>query len=276
MRTKIFVSGLITTMLLGFAVTAVAASMHPLLDAKHTIRIGAFSQTGDFIVAVTRPPLKRFELDLVDDLNIDEKIVTGLVDYRWRFFDRWRLALGYASFKSDGTKVNAKDFNFDGELFQVGYELKTDANLKAYIVDISYVVSRSDRHEFSLGAGLHAFDLDFGINARLVVKDSVSYAVSENTELLAPLPNLRINGFYALTPKWHIAATGGWLSFNVDEWDGEYLYLNARTEYRFTERFGIGLGYQFTDVDVERDTGDKKSEYAIDLRGPVLYLSYTI
>ncbi len=274
MRVHTTTSCLLTFFLLCFAVTAVAESLNPKLDAKHTFNIGAFSQTGDFHVALTRPPFQKITLDLVDDLNVDENFVTVLVDYRWRFLDRWHLTLGFTSFESDGSRINATEFNFDGEVFQAGYEIETDVNLKAYVFDINYAVSRGDRHEFSVGGGLHAFDLELDLEARLFVNGSVSDSVRETSELLAPLPNIRIYGFYALTPKWHIAATGGWLSFALDEWDGDYLYLNARAEYRVTERFGIGLGYQFVDIDVERDTRDKKAEYVVDIRGPTLYLSY--
>jgi hypothetical protein len=66
----------------------------------------------------------------------------------------------------------------------------------------------------------------------------------------------------------------GWMSANVDEWSGDFLYLFGRLQFLFTDKFGLALGYQFTDVDVSRDQRRRKSEYDMEFSGPSLQLTY--
>jgi hypothetical protein len=64
------------------------------------------------------------------------------------------------------------------------------------------------------------------------------------------------------------------MSANVDEWRGDFVYLNGRLQYLFANNFGIALGYQFMDVDVSRRQQHRQSEYDIESSGPSLLLSY--
>ena len=95
-------------------------------------------------------------------------------------------------------------------------------------------------------------------------------------EFIAPVPNLRLFGTYALNEKLSFSGSAGWLSFSYEDWDGDFLYVRGLVEYRFTERWGIGAGYQYTDVDVkrDRDNGDFE-EYDLDLSGFQAYVSYS-
>jgi hypothetical protein len=110
----------------------------------------------------------------------------------------------------------------------------------------------------------------------LFVGDLEVDKVNDKTQLFAPLPNVRFYGFYALSSKWHISATAGWLSLTYDSWEGDYSYMNVRTEYKVSKRFGIGAGYQITLVDLKRDTTSKLEQYNFDLTGPTLYFSFSI
>ena len=93
-------------------------------------------------------------------------------------------------------------------------------------------------------------------------------------ELLAPLPNIRLQGFYALDSRWSLNGSLGWMSANIDEWSGDFLYLSGRVQFRFTDRLGVALGYQFTDVDVRRKQRNRQSEYDLEFSGPSLQLTY--
>ena len=93
------------------------------------------------------------------------------------------------------------------------------------------------------------------------------------SDLLAPLPNLRLQGFYAFTPRLAALASVGWFSASYDEYDGRFLYWHLRGHLLLTDHFGISLGYQVTDVDVSRDGKRRYEEYEIDFTGPTLQLT---
>ena len=276
MRFNPLTCGFLSLALLIFSDVTQAEVLNPRLEAKHSFRVGAYFQNADFDVAVTRPPDTATTLDLADDLGVNEDKNDLLIDYRWRFFERWHLSFGYHAFDSDGWVGDSAEFNFNGTVFPVGYDIETDIGYDAYILDINYAVFRGDRHEFSIGAGLHAFDLNLEIEGRVFVGDLEVDKINDTTELFAPLPNIRLYGFYALSPKWHVSATAGWLSLKYDSWTGDYRYMNVRTEYQVSTRFGVGVGYQITLVDLKKETTSKLDEYNFELTGPTLYFSYSI
>lgn len=48
----------------------------------------------------------------------------------------------------------------------------------------------------------------------------------------------------------------------------------AFTAYRLTERFGIGLSYQVSEIDVVHEDDRSRKEFNIDLLGLSIYLTY--
>ena len=99
--------------------------------------------------------------------------------------------------------------------------------------------------------------------------------MAKRHDILAPLPNIRAQGFYAITPRWAVSGAVGWLSANYGDYDGGFTYFHGRTLYRFTERFGVGVGYQYVDVDVEHDGERGNSGFDIQFSGPTASLSYS-
>jgi hypothetical protein len=79
---------------------------------------------------------------------------------------------------------------------------------------------------------------------------------------------------YIISPKWEVSSSVGWLSLNIDDLDGSYLYFDLSTEYRITERFGVGAGYQISKIDVEETKRDGYNDLDIEFSGPSIHLTY--
>ncbi len=250
-----------------------AQSIHPALTDKHTLTLGAYDLESDTKIGSHRDGSDSGDIDL-DDLGVDKDYVSWMLGYRWRFAERWALVLGANTYDVDGEAEVSKSFEYEGTSFEAGLKLESDFSVDSYIVDVLYSVYKSDRAELMLGGGLHVLDFDISFKGTAFIgEESGSKTVSAD-DLLAPLPNLRAMGFYAFSPKWSVQSTLGWMSVNIDNWDGDYAFLNLRTDYRFTERFGVGVGYQITDVDVTYASKRFEHTYDIQYDGPTLYLEY--
>jgi len=152
--------------------------------------------------------------------------------------------------------------------------LKTDFNLDTYLLAVNYSLVRDDKKELGVGFGLHAFDIDTTITGAAGLDRVEGDEVRTSGDVLAPLPNLRFYGTYMITPKWEVSLSGGWLSFAYDDYDGGYLFLTTFTEYRFTDRFGIGVSYQAAEIDVTHKDSSGKEKFDIELYGPSIFLTY--
>jgi hypothetical protein len=251
-----------------------AEPLHPQLTTKHIFELGGYRQSFDGSFYANRDNLPEARLD-IGGLNIDNTENSFMAEYRFRLTDKWMFALGAYRFDTDGRIIAGRDFTYDGIEYQVGARLDTNVSVDTYIVEALYSVYKTDRAEVMVGGGLHLFDFSASIKSKVIVGDQELTASEGNDDILAPLPNLRLQGFYALSPRWALAASIGWLSIDYKDYSGSFVYLHARTTYRFTERFGASIGYQF--VDLEFDHDKTNGDVGIDLRfeGPTVMISYS-
>ena len=248
------------------------------IEDKHLFQLGVFSQDADLKMTSTIDPFPPIEIDLIDELGMDDSSTAVNALYRWRFAQRWSLSFRYQQLELDGTGAASKNFNYDGKAFLAGAFVETEYNMKTYLIDVAYSLVRNDKWEVLAGAGIHAFDIDSSISGLAFVNDENDNIVEQFTrasaDVLAPLPNLRLGAIYMINPKWEVNASVGWLSLEIDEIDGDYTYLDLGTEYRFTEKFGIGASYQFANIEVTSTSGSSVDKIDLEFTGPSLYISY--
>jgi len=262
--------------ILGFAGLPAQADpepVHPQLSDRHTLILGGFRQSADGKFYANPDNTDEAAIDF-DDLDIDDTESSLMVEYRYRLNDKWLFAAGAFYFETDGRNEAAREFEYDGIVFEAGATLDTHLEVDTYMIEALYSVYKSDRAEIMLGGGLHMFDFSAAIEARVFVGDQERAGSEASDDILAPLPNFRAQGFYAITPKWALSGAFGWLSANYDEYEGSFSYVHARTMYRFTERFGVGVGYQYVDVDLTQERKHGEAGFDVQFEGPTIYLAY--
>ena len=259
---------------LGCAMLTSTSAWSNTIEDTHRFRLGLYSQDIDVNASLQKDPFPEMKLDFDEFLGLEDNVESIFVGYQWRYTEKWSLQVYYSQFEADGKKISTRDFNYNGQDYTAGVLLESEFNLDTLLVATSYSFVRDDKKEFGLGIGLHAFDIDTSIAAAVGVAGVNEEGTRTSGDLIAPLPNLRAFGTYMITPKWEVSGTGGWLSFSYEDYSGGYLYLNLYTEYRITERFGVGVSYQFADIDVEVDDRNSRKDFEIDLYGPSIYFTY--
>lgn len=262
--------------LLSFSAGAMAAGNS--IEDTHYFRLGMFSQNADISATSVIDPLPPIEIDLTDDLDLDDTSDAIYLNYRWRFKEKWSLHVAYQRLELDGNGSTGFDFNFDGIEFAGGLDVATEFDMDTYLIDVGYSLIRNDKWEVVVGAGIHAFDFETSLTARAELDiDGESIAregVRANADALAPLPNLRGAVTYMISPRWEVNASIGWLSLEIDDFDGSYTFVDIGTEYRFGDRFGIGATYQIANMNVKVDNSDGFDEVDVEFTGPSIYLSF--
>jgi hypothetical protein len=250
--------------------------IHPVLKDKFTFKLGALENKADGKITATRPPLPEIPVDL-DTLGIEDGDITPWGAFRWRFGERWALNFMFNRYDQDSEVYILDEFNYEGEVYPVGLGVSTELKADAYIMDVSYAFIKKANQEFGGGVGIHAFDLQAGITAGGFIGDIGGVTPpAQSEELIAPVPNLRLYYLYAFNSRVHMKLDAGWLSASYEDYDGSFSYAGLSAEYRFTERFGAGLGYQYTDIDVEHDKGEGSlTEFDMSFDSFQFYLTYS-
>jgi hypothetical protein len=219
------------------------------LGAKHIIFVGTTRQSMDAEISAAAEGFDPITLKL-EDLGVENRDTSYYVEYRYRFKPRWAMIAGAYSFSGSGNRTSQRDFNYDGIEFSAGSEIETELDIKAYIVDVMYTLSQSDSYELLIGGGVHALDLGATIAGQVFVGNETSEFRQSGTTLLAPVPNIRSSFTWAATQRLALSVAGGWLSANVDSYEGDFIYAHLRANYQISEHFGVVLGYQRTNIDI--------------------------
>ena len=239
------------------------------LDNRVTIYGGAQAYNADGKFKNTVEGGSDVGVDM-DDLGLDETKVSPAAGVILNFWGR-RLTLrfDYFGYHDDADATADFSFDWDGENIPVNADLDSNLDLDLYVINLAYNFYRSDRANLGVGLGIHLADVDLGISGSV---NGVEVA-SGSADVLAPLPNLYVNGAYAFTDQFLLRYGGGGMSLSYGDWDGSLFFVDAFLEYWPWRNFGFGAGYRYVDVDVDYDPGHKKETYDFTLPGPVFYVT---
>ena len=251
-----------------------AQSFHPQMDATHTFTVGAFYQDSDASVFAGADGKPGAEIGL-DDLGVTEDDTSWLLDYSYRLNEKWMFSVGAYIFDVDGERTISRDVEFGGVEFPIGANIETTFEVDTYIADVMYRVYGSERAEIFIGGGVHVLDISTELDSDTFIGGNTGSRSRSSEDLLAPLPNLRMQGFFAITPKWAVSGTVGWLSLDYEDYEGSFSYLRARTTYRLTDSLDVGLGYQYLDIDFTNDRARGEAGLEAEFNGPSLRMSYS-
>lgn len=260
-----------------FSGVAAAEKRNPILDETWAFTAGGYDLEADAKVS-TRSNVfnqRKYTLDL-DDLGLDTDVNTFWIDAKWKPFERWSFLAEYFSYSETARRTNNFEVVYEDVKFGANTEIKTEFDVDIYSLSAAYRVLDSQKAAIDLGLGIHALDAeltlkgagDVYVNETTIAGDTAK----EGAEILAPLPNVMAYGTYAFNQKWAVNGRVGWFSMNYEEYEGDLLRANASIEYRPIRNMGLGLGYNFSELEVTREQRFHSEEYNLDFSGPLFYI----
>ena len=214
------------------------------------------------------------DIDL-DDFGIDDGDWSPVIGGQFRFGKKrnWKLGATYFSTDTDGSARLDGSIEYEGVVYPVGADVRNEFNTDILIANIGWAPFKGDNYELGIGGGVHIADLEVKFEGMGSIDGTSFDSVTAKTDTLAPLPNFWIYGGYAFTPKFSVEAAFGWLSLEIDKYDGEILTAVVQGQYRFREHIGIGAGFRYIDTDLTIDGSNYKDKYDVNYYGPFLFMS---
>ena len=258
---------------LSYSVNAAGNALNPVLDDKFTFKLGASWLKADGSFSSTREGDPTEKLT-TSDLGVDDTETNAAFSARWRFTERWRLTFDYFGLDVNGNvREDFDDLDF-GDIQASGF-LAVDTKFKTdfYIAQVGYSLLKNERAELGIGAGVHIVRFDTKLKVSGGINNASGSVQSDSVDLTAPLPNVLGYGTYAFTPKLSLDGSVGWFGLSYSDYDGNLLTLAANLDYRLTDHFGVGVGYNYINMDLTINKSNRKDKYDIDYKGPVLYVT---
>lgn len=215
-------------------------------------------------------------IDLEGDLGFDEDVNLAQVSGYWRFAKRHRLSAGYYAFDRDASKSISKDIIIGDKLFAANAALYSNWEIDFFQVSYAYSFLQSEKWELSGSLGVYYLDTAITLRGEGSISNgeggwTLAGQITEEESIGLPIPLLGLAAEYHISPKWRAKVGGRYFTLSIDEWSGHILEATAALEFLFHKNFGVGTGYSYFDIEVERDRTSRVSDLNYTYGGVQIY-----
>jgi hypothetical protein len=218
-------------------------------EEKWKISAGGIVNSFDTSLRLEGPTRGAREFDLEDVAGADRNKNSFWGAFSWRFASRHRVGAQVFSTKRENERTISEEIELEDQVVPVNTVLRTESKTTFVIANYQYSFIKNDRMEVAGLLGLYTaqFKFSFGATTPLVDIDK---------DLTAPLPVIGASIDYYLNPRWTISGYAQGFKLEVDNVDGRVVNAGISTDYMLTRHFGLGLGYNITDLRIDVEKSD--------------------
>jgi len=205
-------------------------------------------------------------IDLEGDTGLDSNRSTFYLGGSFRMATRHRIDAAYTAYDRSASRATQREYVIDDVVIPAGTVLTAEATTKIGYVAYRYSFVKRPDMELAAGLGLYGGNFKFRFDAA-----SPRVNIDESTTL--PLPVLALTGDFYLTDRAILRASVGGLKLKIGDVDGSVAVAGVAGEYLFTNNLGLGLSFDYFDVDVDARKGDLTGNAGLTTSKATLYLT---
>jgi len=221
------------------------------------------------------------DIDFEKDMNLDDDKSVVRLEGTWRFLPRHRLHFGYMEAERNSAYDLTQPVRWGDYTFDTGVQASLNTEVKQYRLAYLWSFHRSDRAEAGVllgvtymefsarleGAGDVYLHSNAGVGGSWIGSGELEGAVE------APVPTIGLFWDYSFAESWRVRSRIGYFQADIGSIDGNILEGRVTLDWLFSDHAGFGLGYDYSDIEVEDQTG--KIRYRVDWQtdGVLAYFS---
>jgi hypothetical protein len=199
-------------------------------------------------------------LNFEDLLGLDSATNTFRISGHYRMWRRHHLHFTYYDVSRDAEQILEVSIPEVDPPIEAGALAKTNLDIRIY--RIGYTFSFWNDNRVDLGAGLGFHVMDIGAGFKVAAEGSAGGEEGSflrevlAEQLTAPLPVLMLRANVAITKRVFLKQSFEAFYINLSGFEGLLLDANIAVEGHICRFFGLGLGFNFMQVEIEGDGGD--------------------
>lgn len=246
---------------------------HPALSDRFDASLGWFKSDNTF--KISADPLyinTNTNIDFGDDLGVEQSNTLFDAQLRWKLGSerKWSLSGQYFKNKASGDAVLEEDVEWQGEVFREGSFVGAGVSLEVIRLFLGRSIVKNERNDFGIGVGLHYLSLDAYIEGEILINDEDTGFHRGDASSSAPLPNLGAWYMFSPAKNWLLRARVDWISANIGDYDGTLWNANVGVNYQLFRHIGLGLSYQYFNLNLGVDNNNWKGSADMTYSGPVI------
>jgi hypothetical protein len=266
------VIALVATLFSNPVLAQTAEEYHPFLTDKYQLGIGLYSPIKNITLQVDGSSPED-EIDFDEAMGVDDHDLTGSIDFRWRFGEKWSFEGQYWSTSTSGGAILDEDVEWEDIVFKAGTFANAGVDTKIARAFFGREIKSGPQYEFGLGLGFHWMDLDAFVEGEIIINDDTTDFHRASVDGAFPLPNIGGWYMYSWSPKWLFQARLDWLSVSIGDYSGSLWNAQTGIHWQTFKNIGFGLYYNGFVLDVDVDTEDWHGKAESKQHGPFLALT---
>ena len=257
-----------------------SGSVHPWLDKKFVIEVGVFypERMARFKArgSVDLPSPETLEpaesIDFGEQFSISQSDKTFAAEFGWRYARNWTLRMQYFDSRGSNSAVLEEDIEWEDLTFLAGTNATagTEFELTRFVWD--YRILNQPNQHLGLSGGFHWLHIRGYIEGTVLEPSGPTFR-GESASVDAPLPNIGFTYVRALSSRWGFRTRFDWFSADIHPYDGIFINASAGFNYSMSDWFGVGINYNFVELDVGVDGDNWRGEIETRYDGFYIYLN---
>jgi hypothetical protein len=265
--------------LLGYVFAASLASAderHPALDSKFYVSVGGYFASRVLKASAegsVTPSAPSLHVDFESDLSVDDSPQLAIAEFRWQFSEKWNLGLQYFNSTRNARHTLDGTVEWGDVIYEVGADVTAETKVDITRVVVSRHFRQKGGHDFRLAAGIHWLDISAEIEGEATLDDGSTAFSDSKASASLPIPNVGAQYQYSPSQKWLFSARVDWFSASIGNYSGGIWNTNLSANYQVAKHFGVGLGYQFFQIDGTLFDDRWKGDLKLRFSGPTFQVS---
>lgn len=260
----------VVAMTLLMALAAVSAQAGVSVDESKVLdrwkfRIGGFLTGLDTKLRLDSPAGQGegTTISLEDDLGFDSSVSVPRLNLAFIIGKRHEISAGYFETDRDSTTTLQREIEWEDEVFPINIGVGAFYTTSFFNVAYTYYFYSSETTALGVTGGLVLANLSAGLGVAAIGQ---GVTVEEDIGTDVPVPQLGFSVNHYLGKRFVLNGLLTYIGFNLDDWEGSVATALLAVEHRTWKNFGFGLGYSYSNYDIDALSRDflGKFEYTID------------
>lgn len=207
-------------------------------------------------------------VSLEDDLGFDSSQGVPRLNLGVILGQRHEISGGYYSTDRDSTTTLQEEIEWGDEVFPIDVTIGAFYDTEFVNLAYTYWFYSSESTALGITGGLVYASLRTGLGVQAIGQ---GITVEEDIDTGVPVPQLGFSVNHYLGKRFVLGGDLVYISFNLDDWEGSVGSANVHLEHRTWKNFGFGLGYAYTDYDIDTKSTDFLGNWNYIISGLEIY-----
>ena len=250
-----FVAGMLCIAAPQLTIAEDSEDLHPYLESGFSLDIGIFYPDRKLDLRVNGAVGINDEIDFDEGTRLDGADDIIAAELAWRYRGRWSIVGQYFKSTDSARAVLEEDVEWGNVVFGAGSNAAVGSQFNLTRIFFGRQLNTSKFHDVGIGAGIHWLHIGAFIEGEILINGTPEGA-RRSVSAEAPLPNIGVWYKYSMSPRWALRTRLDLFSANIDEYDGLLMNVGFGVNYQAFEHFGIGLNYNYVELDVKINKSD--------------------